>query len=357
MRFTRCALAVLLVVLGLTGGLQAAETVVDAVVAEVGDRVITIQDVLSAARAPVADLKGRYGGDELQRRTSELLADVLRNLIAQNLLVQEAERQLSEQEKQQVQLTVDRLIKEMIGTAGSLVNLRQQLDQIGLTLEQEKRRQTEAEMVRTLLDRDVKQLVRVRAEDVRQYYREHEKDYYQPKQARIRQILIRYDDYTSKAEARKVAEQVLAKLREGGDFAHLAETYSHGPYAQQGGLWEFVGPGTFIEPVDRAAFSLAVGEVSDVVEGPTGFHLIRVEEAKPERTVPFEEAQAEIYKKLYTQHYLERYRTYVGNLQQRARMRINYQYLQSATEQALSQPAAPASVATTPAAATPAPTP
>jgi parvulin-like peptidyl-prolyl isomerase len=274
------------------------------------------------------------------------LADVLRNLIGQALLSQQAEHQLSEQEKQQVQLTIDRIIKEMIGAAGSLVNLRQQLDQIGLTLEQEKRRETEAEMVRALLDREVRQLVRVRAEEVRQYYHEHQKDYYQPKQVRIRQMLIRYDDYTSKAEAQKVAEQVLAKLREGADFAHLAETYSHGPYAQQGGLWEFVGPGVFIEPVDRVAFSLGLGEVSDLIEGPTGFHIIRVEEMKPERTVPFEEAQAEIYKKLYSQHYLERYRTYVGNLQQRARMRINYQYLQSATEQALTQPPAPAEAPT-----------
>jgi parvulin-like peptidyl-prolyl isomerase len=339
----------LLAVLGLGGRAWGAGTVVDAVVAEVGDRVITIQDVLAAARAPLADLKSRYLGDELQRRTSELLADVLRNLIGQALLAQEAEHQLSEQEKQQVQLTVDRIIKEMIGTAGSLVNLRQQLDQIGLTMEQEKRRQTEAQMIQTLLDKEVRQLVQVRAEEVRQYYREHQKDYYQPKQVRIRQILIRYDDYASKTEAQKVAEQVLAKLREGGDFAHLAETYSHGPYAQQGGLWEFVGPGTFIEPVDRVAFSLAPGEVSDLTEGPTGFNIIRVEEMKPERTVTFEEAQVEISKKLYSQHYLERYRTYVGNLQQRARMRINYQYLQSAAEQALTQPPAPAEAGTAPA--------
>jgi parvulin-like peptidyl-prolyl isomerase len=335
-------LAVFLVVLGLTGGLRAAETVVDAVVAEVGDRVITIQDVLATARAPLADLKGHYTGDELQRRTSELLADVLRNLIAQDLLVQEAERQLTEQEKQQVQLTVDRIVKEMIGAAGSLVNLRQQLDQIGLTLEQEKRQQTETELMRTLLDKEVRQLVQVRAEEIRQDYREHQKDYYQPKQVRIRQILIRYDDYASKEEARKVGEQVLAKLRDGADFAHLAETYSHGPYAREGGLWEFVGPGVFIEPVDRAAFSLAPGELSDLIEGPTGFHIIRVEEVKPERTVPFEEAQAEISKKLYSEHYQERYRDYMENLQQRARIRINHQYLQSAVEQALPRPPAAA---------------
>lgn len=351
MRVARLCLLVLLAALGLGGWVWGVETVVDAVVAEVGERVITIQDLLAVARAPLADLRSRSVGAELERQSGELMADVLRNLIAQDLLIQEAERQLSEQEKQQVQLTVDRLIKEMIGAAGSLVNLRQQLDQLGLTLEQEKRRQTDAQMVQTLLDKQVRQLVQVRADEVRQYYREHQKDYYQPKQVRIRQMLIRYDDYTSKAEAQKVAEQVLAKLREGGDFAHLAETYSHGPYAREGGLWEFVGPGVFIEPVDRAAFSLAPGELSDLIEGPTGFHIIRVEEVKPERTVPFEEAQAEISRKLYVQRYQERYRNFLDNLQQRARIRINHQYLQSAVEQALSQPPAPVQTGT------PAPTP
>ena len=330
---------------------QAEEVLVGAVVAEVNDRAITLYELSEAVRNPMAELRSRYAGEELRQKAAELLAQTVRQLVWNALLVDEAERQLSDREKQQAQLTVDRVIKDMIGTAGSLVNLRQQLDQLGLTLAEEKRRQTEKQMVQMLLDREVRQLVSVRAEEVRQNYQERRSEFCRLQQVRIRQVLIRYDDYESKAEARKTAQQVLEKLRQGGDFARLAQLYSHGPYASQGGLWEFMEPGGFIEPVDEAAFRLAQGQLSDLIEGPTGYHILRVEEVKPERTVPFSEAQADIYQKLYRQHYQERYRSYVEGLQKRARVRINERYLQAAVQFALAQ--LPASPEATPEAPTP----
>jgi parvulin-like peptidyl-prolyl isomerase len=314
-----------------------AQVLVNAVVAEVNERAITLHEVLEAARGPLAGLRREHSGIELQQKTQELLLETVRALVWNALLVQEAERQLSEQEKQRAQLTVDRVVKEMIGTAGSLMNLRQQLEQLGFTLEEEKRRQTEKQMVEMLLEREVKQLVRVRADEVRQYYREHLAEFHQPKEVRIRQILVRYDDYESKEQAREAAEQALGKLRTGGDFVHLAQLYSHGPYAQTGGLWDFMKQGDFIGPIDAAAFSLPQGGLSDVIEGPIGYSIIRVEHIKPERTVPFQEAQAGIQQKLYNQRYQERRRAYLEQLQRRASVDIREQYLQMAIEEALSQ--------------------
>ncbi len=335
-----CILALFLLIVGLCTSTQAVEVLVNAVVAEVNDRAITLYQVLEAAREPLVRLRAERRVSLGQQETADLLSDVLRTLIWNSLLAEEADRQLTEMEKQQAPLTVDRIVKDMIGAAGSLMNLRQQLDQLGLTLEEEKRRQTETQMVQMLLDREVKQLVSVRAGDVRRHYLDHQSDFHQPKQVRIRQILIRYDDYESKAEAGKVAEQVLEKLRGGGDFAHLAELYSHGPYSRQGGLWEFMEQGGFIGPVDGAAFSLGGGELSEAIEGPTGYHIIRVEDIRPERTAPFEEAQGDIQKQLYREHYRERYNAYVQGLQRRARIRINQEHLRAAVEHVLSQPLA-----------------
>ncbi len=335
-----CILAPLFIAVGLSTSTRAVEVLVNAVVAEVNDRAITLHDVLEAAREPLVRLRAERRVSLGQQETADLLSDVLRTLIWNSLLAEEADRQLTEMEKQQAQLTVDRIVKDMIGVAGSLVNLRQQLDQLGLTLEEEKRRRTETQMVQMLLDREVKQLISVRADEVRRYYGDHRSDFHQPKQVRIRQILIRYDDYESKAEARRVAEQVLEKLRGGGDFAHLAELYSHGPYSRQGGLWEFMEQGGFIGPVDEAAFSLGSVELSEVIEGPTGYHVIRVEDIKAERTAPFEEAQGNIQKQLYRERYRTRYQAYVQGLQQRARIRISQEHLRAAVDHVLSQPSA-----------------
>jgi len=343
-----CVLGLVLLIVGSCRSARAAEVLVNAVVAEVNDRAITLYEVLGAAREPLVRLRAERRGSLGQQETADLLSDVLRTLIWNSLLAEEAERQLTEMEKQQAQLTVDRIVKDMIGAAGSLVNLRQQLDQLGLTLEEEKRRRTETQMVQMLLDREVKQLISVRADEVRRHYGDHRSDFHHPKQVRIRQILIRYDDYESRAEAQRTAREVLGKLRDGGDFSHFAELYSHGPYAREGGLWEFMQQGAFIGPVDEAAFSLGSGELSEVIEGPTGYHIIRVEDINPERTAPFEEAQGDIQKYLYRERYRTRYQTYVQGLQQRARIRISQEHLRAAVDHVLSQPSAALELGTAP---------
>jgi parvulin-like peptidyl-prolyl isomerase len=80
----------------------------------------------------------------------------------------------------------------------------------------------------------------------------------------------------TKEEAKKRAEEGLAKAKKGADFAKLAGEYSDEPGAAQrgGALGEF-GPGQMVKPFSDAAFKLKVGQVSDLVETDFGFHVIK----------------------------------------------------------------------------------
>lgn len=128
------------------------------------------------------------------------------------------------------------------------------------------------------------------------------------KRARARHILIKAGTYATeeqKAEAKKQAEELRARAAKGEDFAALARKYSGDQItAKNGGDIGFLAKGTMPEAFDEALFSLEVGEISEVVETPYGFHVIELLGIR-EGDVPVEEAKRELAEELYRADWLE----------------------------------------------------
>jgi parvulin-like peptidyl-prolyl isomerase len=105
----------------------------------------------------------------------------------------------------------------------------------------------------------------------------------EPKEITARHILIMYHGSAqapesvtrAKEEAKTLAEQLLQKIKEGGDFAELASQYSDCPTKIRGGLLTPFGRGKMAPAFEDAAFSLKKGEISAVVETDFGFHIIK----------------------------------------------------------------------------------
>jgi len=80
----------------------------------------------------------------------------------------------------------------------------------------------------------------------------------------------------SKEEALALAQEIATKAKaEGADFAALAKEHSDGPSSENGGNLPNFMPHEMVQPFSEATMKLAIGEVSDVVETPFGFHVIR----------------------------------------------------------------------------------
>jgi hypothetical protein len=80
----------------------------------------------------------------------------------------------------------------------------------------------------------------------------------------------------TKDQARAFAATILQRARNGEDFVGLARQFSDEPgHEGKGGDLGFIVRGQTVEPFERAAFALAVGAVSDVVETQFGFHIIK----------------------------------------------------------------------------------
>lgn len=77
-------------------------------------------------------------------------------------------------------------------------------------------------------------------------------------------------------ETKDQAEEVLALLQDGTDFANLAGIYSTDTSnSQQGGDLGWFGKGAMVAPFEETVFALEPGEISDIVETDFGFHIIQ----------------------------------------------------------------------------------
>jgi parvulin-like peptidyl-prolyl isomerase len=79
----------------------------------------------------------------------------------------------------------------------------------------------------------------------------------------------------SKEEAQTMIGQFKEQIDQGGDFAQLARQHSDCPSGQRGGDLGSFGRGQMVKEFETVAFALDVGAVSDVVETPFGYHLIK----------------------------------------------------------------------------------
>lgn len=101
---------------------------------------------------------------------------------------------------------------------------------------------------------------------------------------RARHILLRIAPDATPAQRESAlaeARDLRARAVAGTNFAKLAEEKSQDPgSAKQGGDLGFFRRGQMVAPFDEAAFALKPGEISEVVETPFGYHIIKLEERR-----------------------------------------------------------------------------
>jgi peptidyl-prolyl cis-trans isomerase SurA len=100
-------------------------------------------------------------------------------------------------------------------------------------------------------------------------------------QTRLRHILIRTGDAVSEAEARRRLLDLRGRIVNGGaEFAELARVHSDDATAARGGELDWIYPGDTVPDFERAYQNLAIGEISQPVKSPFGFHLIQLLERR-----------------------------------------------------------------------------
>jgi peptidyl-prolyl cis-trans isomerase SurA len=106
-------------------------------------------------------------------------------------------------------------------------------------------------------------------------------------QTRLRHILIRTSEKVSESEARRRLLDLRQRIVSGAvDFAEMARVHSDDATAARGGELDWVYPGDTVPEFERAYQDLKIGEISEPVRTPFGWHLIQVLERRSAEMSP-----------------------------------------------------------------------
>jgi parvulin-like peptidyl-prolyl isomerase len=169
----------------------------------------------------------------------------------------------------------------------------------------------------------------VTTDEITTYYTEHVAELTVDARVEARQIVVRVPPDVAalrQTEFRTQAEALLARARSGEDFATLAkESSDDRATAAQGGRMEPFGKGELgkgMSAVEEAALALSPGRITDVIDGPNGLYILKVEKRLGGGTRPLAEVEGLVRDRIIKNRRANAMQKLVNALRAKARVEI-----------------------------------
>ena len=310
------------------GSYNPEDAVVGTVVAVVNGDIVTKEEVLRDVRQVLEGVDADRSLTDIGRhmKKKQLIHQGVIFKVERLLALQEAKLVLSEEERASIRMNVDGLVKNIVRQVGTESELKQKLATTGKITEEQRQAELDAALIRALLRREVDAHVSLTPAEMRRYYAGNIDSYRVKSRVRIRHIFLANGDYSSRKEVLTMGRSLRKRIVNGEDFGTVAKQYSTGPYAKEGGLWDYVvkGSGSFRKEIEAVAFQIPVKSVGTAVLTDIGVHVVKVEDRQRARTKPFTEVQDEIAKKLRGNKWQVLYRAFVSRLREKSYIRIRW---------------------------------
>lgn len=242
------------------------------VAAVVNGRVITVEDVDRRLTQMPPAIKASFGGDRKR---------ILEQMIMEAVLLQEARRRRLDRDSEVGRLLADARRQILFGRLLEVLREEQEAP--------------------------------VNQDQIREFYEESKASFVQPESFRASHILVSDEEAARKA---------LTRLKAGEPFPQVAGEFSTDPSASQGGDIGFFTVEQVIPEFGAACKKLKVGELSDVVKSPLGFHVVLLTEKKPAGQKSLEEVEPQIRKLLEQRERQRHMEQVVQGLRSKAQVQI-----------------------------------
>ena len=296
------------------GSLSVHARVLDKVAAKVNSEIIT----LSAIEERAELLRQKYVGAPISISEQDLLKDALNMIIEERLQIQEGKKYGFIVDEYAIDAAVEDIKKKNNLADGQL---QEMLKREGRTLESYKNHIRDQILVSKITQFEIGNRVKVSEKSIIKYYKKNQKEFWEEGKVRTRHILFISERGSSENRRRaklRQAKKVLSEIRKGSEFSKLAIKYSEDVSASSGGDVGFVKRGKMVREFEEAVFSLKPGQISDIVETEYGYHIIKVDEVLPGKTLTLKDVKNRIHKILSMQKQKQVYDDWINELKKSA---------------------------------------
>ena len=293
----------------------AAEAIpVDGFVAAVNTRVITLGEVLAALQPVEQQLRATHTGRDLAVELEAAYERVLNTMIEQALILEDFARRDAQMPEQAVDQHIQMIVARNFG--GDRGALLRELAAEGIGMEEWRKDVRERLAVMAMHNEEVSPNVVVSPRQLRQAYEQQSDRFRQAAETHVRMItLLRTGELETDPAER--AAQVHARLLAGADFAEVARECSQDARAERGGDRGWIDPGSLRRELATAIAALEPGAVSEPVDTPDAFYIVKVEDRRPERVIPFDEVRDELAAEVRRAEEERIYQAWMDRLRQR----------------------------------------
>ncbi len=294
--------------------------IINGIAAVVNGDVITYSQIreLSAPREKL--LRSQYTGAELEKMLKEAREAALKDLIDRRLIIQAFKKEQYQIPDHFVEEQVRGIIKESFG--GDRNTFIKTLEAQSYSLGEFKQKETERMIVQAMRAKNVKRSPISSPTKVEDYYKKHRDQFTDKEQVKLRMIMIQGHADTGNAAAQKaLAEEVLGQLAGGAEFERMAQTYSEDSTRDLGGDWGWIERKTLAAPLEKIAFNMPVGRISNIVDYAGNYYILKVEEKQGGTTRSLAQARPEIEKKLIQEEAQNLQERWIAGLRAKAYIR------------------------------------
>jgi len=290
---------------------------VNGIAAVVNGDVITISQVQSLSAPRVKQLRAQFTGEELEKQLKAAQELALKDLIDRQLVLQAFKKEKYEIPDHIVEERVHEIIRQNFG--GDRNTFIKTLEAQNYTLGEFKQKEMEQMIVQAMRSHNVKTKNIISPTKIEDYYRKHREEFTSKETIKLRMIMIPGQKDTATAPAQKaLAEEVLGRLAGGAEFDRTAQVYSEDSTRDNGGDWGWIEHNTLAGPLEKVAFNMPVGRISNIIDYAGNYYILKVEDKQGGTTKSLAEVRADIEKKLIQEEAQQIQERWIASLREKA---------------------------------------